>query len=139
MIDFGIKISRPGQDVKTAGLTNLYFHSGYPIMKTYLVGSSEYYFSSDTSDVDILINHNLGYLPIVWLSISGPIAQSDTCGWWAYYYNSGDNRALRTWSCHVTTTQLKIQYKEYSLYGTGYNPTGETWDFKYYIFIEKIN
>ena len=76
MADFGIEVSRVGEDVKTTALKNKILHSDYPLHKIAMEGD-------DTLDVDILaidasktIAHNLGYVPLVFLYIQSDVASS---------------------------------------------------------------
>jgi hypothetical protein len=63
--DYGIKISKPGVDVKTAGLGDIILHSGYPTLKIKASGVGSIEYTNDGSETDILvITHNLGYVPL---------------------------------------------------------------------------
>ena len=68
MGDYGIKISKPGYDIKTTGLQNQVFNSSANSLKIWMTGSvnisvSEFtgYWGTGIGDVDIA--HNLGYAP----------------------------------------------------------------------------
>ncbi len=137
MSNYGIKISRPTKSVWSSSEKDFVFNSKYSLMGTYMVGTATYTFSSDIGSVTVEITHDLGYRPAVWLSINGPGASTrKTTDWWVEYYNSGSDKALRSWIKYVTTTKLQIKYDETNVEGAGYNPNGETWNFKYYIFAE---
>jgi len=141
MGNYGIKITVPGKGIASSDNKDYVFWSKYPVMKTYLVGTSSYTFPSDLNSVQLNIVHNLGTRKVGWLSIDGTTqnAQWATSGWWAYWYSSGGNTALRWWTYHTYTNSMSIHYDEAVVRGSGYNPTGEDWDFKYYVFIEGIN
>ena len=136
MVDYGMKITKIGKAITSINPVDYVLWSKYPIMKTYIVGTYSYTFPSDFTDVEIVINHNLGYRPFAWLSINGPYDNAKTTDWWAYYYNVGGDKVLRAWRYKLTNTEFKIVYSESNGAGNEYNPTGETWYFKYYIFIE---
>lgn len=136
MANYGMKVTKSGKSISSTDPRDYILFSKYPIMKTYLVGTYAYTFPSNIDGVEIVITHSLGYRSFTWLSINGPPASAKTTDWWAYYYNVGSDKALRHWRYKLTDTQLKIVYGESNQAGNGYNPTGETWYFKYYIFIE---
>lgn len=139
MTDFGINISKPGVGVGTATLPDLYLTSGKPVLKTFMVETSNYTFSSDISSATVTINHGLGYSPMAWFAIDGPgtIPFSQTTDYWLQYYNEPDDKALRYWSTNIGTGDAWIVYGESLVHGAGYDPTGEAWNFKVYIFYEK--
>lgn len=56
MADFGMKVSEPGYDVKTAGDINLSLKTTLTMLKAFAVGSV-------TLTGDQTIAHNLGYVP----------------------------------------------------------------------------
>lgn len=58
-LDYGLKISKAGENVLTTAEANLQFTSMYPVLKVAdgLVGSV------DTVGGEVLIEHNLGYVP----------------------------------------------------------------------------
>lgn len=127
-----------------AGITEtdnryLIFSSKWWVMKTYRVGTYNYTFPSDLSSVDITITHNLGHAKCIWFSFdgSGTNAQWKGNDFWAYGYSNGSGSSVnRFWSCESNANEIKIKYEELIETGSGYNPTGEVWNFKYYIFIE---
>ena len=65
MTDYGIKISKPGFDVKTAGFGDLIFHSDYPVLKIKSQGTGQITYTHDGAGNDILVEtHDLGYEPL---------------------------------------------------------------------------
>lgn len=139
MVDWGIKITKPGTGVTSTNVRDYQIWSKYPIMKTYLVGTASYTFTSDIDFVDIQITHNLGPPRLAWFNFDGSAMNSQWKGsdFWAYFYNSGGNTASRFWTLHSDVDRIRLQYEEGNQAGSGYNPTGEVWQFKYYIFIEQ--
>lgn len=84
MGDYGIKISKPGADVKTAGLKDLYFHSKYPMLKILAYGSGSLSFTDGGAGFDVtLYTHSLGYSPQVFL--------------WSTYYDPFTNAMVTTY------------------------------------------
>lgn len=68
MGDYGIKISKPGYDIKTTGLQNQIFNSSANSLKIWMTGSvnisvSEFTNYEGTGIGDVDITHNLGYAP----------------------------------------------------------------------------
>jgi len=68
MGDYGIKISKPGYDIKTTGLQNQVFNSSANSLKIWMTGSvnisvSEFTGFEGTGIGDVDIAHNLGYAP----------------------------------------------------------------------------
>jgi len=133
MTDYGIKISQTGSDVKTANLHELVVTSQYPNPKTYLVGTYNYTFPSDLSSVNIFITHNLGYITPCFVYYKEPGANV----WGQLPWVEEDSPGyLRDWFILLITTDLVIHYGESA--GNPYNPTGESWSFKYYIMVDKF-
>ena len=138
MGNYGIKTTVAGKDITSTTKEDYIVWSKYSFMKTYLVGTENYTFSSDANSVTITITHNLGDRKAVWVSINGPNAEWKQWDWWAFWYQSGGNTALRFWTVETNSNQVLIKYGESNVQGSGYNPNGETWSFNYYIFIESL-
>lgn len=131
--DYGFKISQTGADVKVADVHNLIVTSKYPNPKTYIVGTYGYTFTSDIDSVTILITHNLGYIPPSFVYFKEPGAAV----WGQMPWIDEDAPGyMRFWADLVTPTELVIFYREES--GNPYNPTGESWNFKYYIMVDEF-
>lgn len=90
MNDFGIKISQPGYDVKTAAKENLVFTSKYDMLKLFTSGSGSQ--SVPAADVPTLtsgtatveITHSLGYKPAFMVFCSSIWRTSDKLSPYAY-------------------------------------------------------
>lgn len=66
--DYGIKISRPNVDVKTAGLKDLFLHSKYPFLKIKAIGYGSTSFTDGGAGFNVLLHtHSLGYNPIAYV------------------------------------------------------------------------
>ena len=68
MADYGVKITKEGKSVGTAGLQDLLFHSKYPLLKIKVTGSGSITVvdSSSFGSVDVYA-HNLGYQPLYFM------------------------------------------------------------------------
>lgn len=64
MADFGIKVSKPNNNVFTAGKGDLFVDTTYPILKIKASGTGSLSVSDGGSDSDT-IAHDLGYVPRV--------------------------------------------------------------------------
>lgn len=133
MTDYGFKISQTGSDVKTADVHDLVVTSKHPNPKTYIVGTYSYTFPGDLSSVNILITHNLGYISPCFVYFKEPGVNV-----WGQMPWVDENAPgyVRDWFIIVTPTLLVIHYGEEL--GNPYNPTGENWNFKYYIMVDKF-
>lgn len=137
MDKYGIKIVLPGKDVSDATPEECFVTPDYPCPKIKLkqvpahFGVYTHTFASTPATGEtalFTLNHNLGYKPMHFCLIK--------------YAVSGVNRALPLPAysgvslyiyAYVSTTQFKILINR-AVGGT--DPTGETWVFKYYIFVE---
>lgn len=138
MGDYGIKVTLPGKSITSTDTRDYQFWSKYPIMKTYLVGTTNYTFPSYLSTVNIVITHNLGHAKCVWFSFDGSNINSRWKGNDILEYFTGSwpsNFVYFNWSIRSDTDSLTINYNEVHG-GSGHDTTGETWYFKYYLFIE---
>lgn len=64
MADYGIKISKPEHDVKTADWNNLIFHSSHPALKIAQRGDTTLSVDKDDLSKTKEISHGLGYTPM---------------------------------------------------------------------------
>lgn len=139
MSDYGIKISLPGYDVKTATPEQCVIHSGYACPKMKLgqtpahFGTYTKVWASDPGDgVTVLktINHALGYKPMIAVMINFDRTGDGDIVMMPLPAQGG--LSLQIYA-YATTADLKIAINRAA---AGTNPTGETWIFKYYIFVE---
>jgi len=63
---YGIKVSKPGNSVFTAGTGDLFLDTTYPILKVKASGTGSLSITDGGSDSDT-ISHNLGYVPKVFI------------------------------------------------------------------------
>lgn len=63
MATYGLKVSKPGFDVKTANSADLYVDTSLPLLKVHMQGTGQQV--SDGTDLEIRtdITHSLGYNP----------------------------------------------------------------------------
>lgn len=125
-MDYGVKISLPGKDVKTVGIKDLIFHSKYPMLKFKVTGSGSLSFTDGGAGFDVLLfTHSLGYKPIFFL--------------WSTYYdpfgnvmindfermpvslNSAGGLIRMNYAPEVTTTEFR--YKGSTTGGSGGSKT----------------
>jgi len=79
MANYGIKMSKPGKDVKTAGLKDLIFLSTKPVLKIKQSGTGSISYTHDGSSNDILVaTHSLGYIPMFMLMMQWYNIETDT-------------------------------------------------------------
>lgn len=83
-MDHGLKISKSGHPVKTAGLKDLIFSSGHPVLKIKEIGTGSINFTNDSGfAVDqLVVEHDLGYKPLFsfltqWYDIDNSVKQDD--------------------------------------------------------------
>lgn len=100
MANVGLKISKPGVDVKTAEDNDLIFTSKYPALKMIDHGYGSKTFTEDGGSIT-LKNHNLGYKPffVVWLytddgSFILPIYYYENTYWRVHFYASTNENRL---------------------------------------------
>lgn len=132
MTNYGFKVSKAGNDVKTASDSNLILTSKFPFFKAYLQGS----FSVTVTGAGTFTNtftHSLGYHPAYFhLEIPDP--------------NNSDRRTLASFAAaavgqimvdsYTTTTQLTIGWQDTS--AGFFHAFPYTVYFYYYIFYDQL-
>lgn len=133
-MSYGIKISREGNDVKTATGKDLVLSSQNNMLKGKQFDEVDYTFSGSPASATLAtISHGLGYKPAVLVYF-----RSNQAG---VRFRHGqlpfhDGTALPDIiDYYVTDTQLVIRYT--SNKGTPTNRTGQTFTFKYYIMYDE--
>lgn len=76
MSNYGIKVSKPGENVNTSGTNDLFLDSTYSSLKVAMSGTGTLSITEGGGDSDT-ISHNLGYIPRVlvygqWYDVSIP-------------------------------------------------------------------
>lgn len=139
-MDYGIKVTKDGKSITSTTQEDYLFWSKYPIFRTLAFGTTSYTFDADHSSVTLTLTHNQNVRLAAWLSIDGSAQNSQwvTVGHWETWYSSGGNTALRSWTLHSLANTVEMHYIETNVGGSGFNPTGEVWNFKWYMFIEQI-
>lgn len=138
MSDYGMKISLDGYDVKTASPEQCAVHSGYACPKI-KIGQSPAHFgvyshtfaSTPAVGETVLttINHGLGYKPMHMVLIKFNDGSADK----AMPLPSQYGISLQIYA-YCTASNLVIAINRAP---DGSDPTGQTWVFKYYIFVEQ--
>lgn len=133
MPDFGIKVSKPGQNVLTTGVENLYMDTTYPVLKIKASGTGSLSISDGGSDSDT-ITHSLGYIPKV--LVYGEFYSVFSGAKSAYYRRYPIKEFLSTYTSYfrytVSSTQLVISgsfYDELAYSGT--------FNYFYYLFYDE--
>lgn len=129
---YGIKISLPTFDVKTATTEQLAVTSEKSMLKQERKGSTTYTFSGSPVTVTILtITHNLGYVPAC------------ICSWYRSSLNIGAMLPFVDFSTgdvekiffEMTTTQFFIKYESEAFTPT--DRTGQVFTFDYTIWYDE--
>ena len=76
-MDYGLRISKDGIDVKTGADKDMVLTSKYPTLKGCISGGGTQSFSSSETPTTITITHNLGYIPFATIRF-----YSADYGWW---------------------------------------------------------
>ena len=129
---YGIKISLPTFDVKTATTEQLAVTSEKSMLKQERKGTTTYTFSGSPVTVTILtITHNLGYVPAC------------ICSWYVSSFNIGGMLPFVDFSTgdvekiffEMTTTQFFIKYESEAFTPT--DRTGQVFTFDYTIWYDE--
>lgn len=137
MANWGIKVSKQGYSVYSPDHKQR-LHSKYPFMKVAMQGMSTMTKSSGQSSVSVTIDHNLGYIPIVY--VYGQYIQEDGSTVQRYLrYPFRDTFGLHLWETYnisVSTTQLTISY---TIGSSDYLNMSITLGYFYYICYDQAN
>jgi hypothetical protein len=130
---YGIKISLPGFDAKTATTEQLAVTSDKSMLKQERKGSTTYTFSGSPASATILtVTHNLGYVPAAICSwYRSSINQGAMLPYFAFGANFGDEIIF----FEMTTTQFFIKYVSNDITPT--NRNGQVWTFDYTIWYDQ--
>lgn len=128
MADYGLKISRKGQDVDTTPDYKLAFSSDYKGLRIALEGEEDLVAGYN----EITITHNLGYVPFSIVTATETTDKKRTVTLPAPYFDLGANGFYGWYG--VTSTQLKV---EINLVDEGFSPTGEG-KLKYYLLANEL-
>lgn len=117
--DYGIKVSKPSVNVKSAGLKDLILHSSYPTLKIKASGSGSINYTNDSTAVDqLVVTHNLGYTPLFmfmteWYSLDSATKQSTYIS--APHYDGvyADLGLFASYRPYANTTQLRYKVQSY--------------------------
>lgn len=117
--DYGIKMSKAGVNVKTAGLKDLILHSGYPTLKIKASGTGSISYTNDSSATDnLVVTHNLGYVPLFmfqtqWYSVDSATKQTTYISAPHYDGTYADLGIFASYRPYANTTQLRYEVQSY--------------------------
>jgi len=149
MADYGMKISLPSNDITSNDPRALVLYSKYKNPKTFLIGTASKSFSNLTdaeTNQDILtINYSLPYTPQVncYWSNNSQYSALPYEKWGCQYFGG-----YGLWGCYVSqfivsisSVQFQIKY-EYvhgntPPFGVPTDMVGQSFNFKYYLFIDQ--
>lgn len=127
---FGIKVSKPGTDVNTAGTNDLFLDTQYPLLKIKQSGTGSLTVADGSSDSDV-IDHNLGYIPLVMVfgqtyTVNGGVKSSNYTRY--PYAETVSQIYYSVFEYTATTTQLTIS-------GSILDDTSYSGTFSYFYYI----
>ena len=128
--DYGFKISRPGQDVKTASDVNLLMTSKFKNFTVSTFGTGNVSIANGNYHSDTNVAHGLGYTPA--FLVYGKDSSESGYKRIAYTPNIFSLSDYQLF-CWADGTNLTL-YAEYP-FGA---PANKTYNFKYYIFNNQI-
>ncbi len=111
--DFGLKMSFPGVDVKTAGLDNLLIDSRFPVLKIKNSGGGSFTLTDSFGSVDQFVyTHNLGYKPLVdiYAQTYDPASNTTETRFrkLPYAFGNASRTIYASYNFTVSTTELRI-------------------------------
>ena len=136
MIDFGIKVSQPGHDVKTASKENLVFSSKYDTLKLFKSGSDTVTVPHDADlftagKLTVEVTHGLGYKPAFFVFVNNPV-WANAARLAPYTWRSIGSPAINQPNYAVDTTKLYITF---------YNPDPDDdfdYEYRYHIYYNEL-
>lgn len=145
MSSYGIKVSQQGNDVNTAPLEKMAFHSDYNTLKLFKSGSGSVSVSAATGSgfsvtsgkSTVEITHSLGYKPVFMCFHFSPL-------WQEFFDDTGDTRyAEYMWkSISAGHAEPNFSCDNTKLYLTFYNPdtsSSRTFTYKYHIYYNRLS
>lgn len=127
-VDYGVKVSQAGNDVKTCASDKLVLSSEFNMFKIAATGIDSIA-GTGTGSYSTTINHNLGYIPTVLIYVSDADPPTWTTAIPLFVGGAPPFSAQRSFWYEATTTQLVIHYREYL-------GVSLTWYFRYYLMRE---
>lgn len=136
MSNYGIKVSQPGHDVKTAAKERLVFSSQYDTLKLFKSGSGTVnvphnadIFTAGKATVEV--THGLGYKPAFFVFVNNP-AWVDSARLSPYTWRAIGSPTINQPNYSVDTTKLYIVF---------YNPDPDfdfTYEYRYHIYYNEL-
>jgi hypothetical protein len=132
MADYGMKISKPGYDVKDATDAQLVYSSKFDTIRVFTSGSGTITVPNPMATQTVTISHNLGYRPAfaVYSQIYDVFAGDVSSGHFMMPYADpwGGDASIMP---YVSTTQLLIRY------GAVHAPAGTQLNYRYFIYYNR--
>jgi len=152
MTDYGIKVSKPGKDVKSAGVDDLVFSSEYHTRSIYNSGSSTLSTDSDADWDTLTIDHDLGYKPMVkiFITLHRTSEYVEIPGVYRSYSNdsdcvlsSGVPEYVERFKVEITDNDVIVYAKDtlecvIPMVGTTYTYYAHDYTVDYIVFMEEI-
>ena len=137
----GIKITIPTKDITSTDPQDYLMWSKYNTPKTYYIGSTSYTMpneakSETTFNILNISFPDLGYVPIQMFFWSWGGAYS--AGSWGHW-NGSPHGTYSDIVAYTTSNSFKIDY-QFTVIGGGDGQTGlsgSTWNFRYYVLVDK--
>lgn len=130
MADFGIEVSKSGENVLTTTLVNKILHTDFPLHKIAIEGDDTLDVAISAIDASKTIPHNLGYVPLVLLYI-----QSDVGSTKRHLVRGRDPFALPSSDGFDPRFILSMTDTDFTIYVEfpGNVPDARSYNFHYYV------
>jgi hypothetical protein len=124
-MSYGLKVSKPGHDVKTAADKDLVYSSEWATFTVFAANSGSISYSTG-SVTTVTINHNLGYRPAFTVYTEVPFVSGFVQT--PIVIPGGVDRSC---IARVTTTQLIIRW------AAGFHSSNATFAYRYFIYYNR--
>lgn len=131
---YGVKVSKPGFDVKTANSTDLVMSSDFPFLKIVAQGSVSIEVTADGVN-DTTIEHGLGYTPVYIHYVSVDPA-NPSLRYPSRFAADGVFGAMG-FDSYIDENELVMRWFDESI--DGFTPYPYTVGFHYYIFWDELS
>jgi len=155
MGDYGIKATKPGEDVSSSDITDYVFHSGKGSRSIVLQGSASLTTNATSTMAFVTINHNFGYKPqlkafvdsvhLDFVEIPTRLEIDGNVNFEAAVCISGGNipTTVENFVVEITSTTIRIGAEYFiecviPMFGSTIDYVAKTYDFDYIIFMEEV-
>jgi len=134
-MSYGIKVSLPGVDVKSASIKDLSLTSDFASQKGLLFDRVSYTFSGapNSKQTLVTINHGLGYIPAFWAYFQDKSSNSNRYDMVPYVAQDSDG-FFETITLYMDTQDLKFIFESEN--SSPPDKSGDEFIFKYYVFYD---